>query len=73
MSNNETVANIKDALFNPHVERVEARRSKDILREELTADIEAWLAQGNCINKAPPAYDCPGSRKVQVTDPSYFF
>lgn len=47
-------------------------RLKDQIRKELQADMEAWLAQGNQISVAPPTFNCPNSRKVQITDPSYF-
>lgn len=72
MSNNDTTTNINNSLFNPHVEQDEVRRSKDVLREKLTVDVDLWLAQGNEIYCAPPAFNCPNNRKVNVTDPSYY-
>lgn len=48
------------------------RRQKDIQREELEADIQRWLNDGNQIDVAPPAFNCPNNRKVNITDPSYY-
>jgi len=42
---------------------------KEQYRQQLEKDMEDWLAQGNQIEVAPPAFNCRDDRRVRAATP----